>query len=58
MHASIIRLAERSVVRPRSKMMRWSSGSSMRVATYSRYSSDLQDPRSITDQQRLLHDFA
>lgn len=30
----------------------------MRVCTYSRYSSDLQDRRSIIDQQRELHAFA
>ena len=30
----------------------------MRVATYARYSSDLQDRRSIDDQRRSLHDFA
>ena len=30
----------------------------MRVATYARYSSDLQDRRSIDDQRRTLHDFA
>lgn len=30
----------------------------MRVATYSRFSSDLQDRRSIVDQQRELHAFA
>ena len=30
----------------------------MRVATYSRFSSDLQDRRSIADQQRELHGFA
>ena len=30
----------------------------MRIVTYSRYSSDQQDPRSITDQQREMHRFA
>jgi site-specific DNA recombinase len=30
----------------------------MRVATYARYSSDLQDRRSVTDQRAIMHDFA
>lgn len=30
----------------------------MRLAAYARFSSDLQDARSITDQMGLLHDYA
>jgi hypothetical protein len=35
-----------------------SKGSTMRVASYSRYSSDLQDPRSTSDQINAAREYA